>query len=262
MRTSFFKVLVPVAFAVVAIAAVSSASTARKSTVVVHGNTTGAQPLKAKCKGSQQAISGGFESPRHGSPVFPLANGPIGGKTWATRIDAGAESVSISSYAYCSAGDVTTREQTFEPTAFSRKKVSVKCPQGKQVVSGGWLTPTDQTSVVVDSSYRDGKRTWSLKAISQEEGGKLTAFALCQKQGVKTRAKSGEIGGSGSHRTGYLTAKCKGGEKIVSGGFKLPQDVNQGGPFLLRDLKKGKSAWQIGVYFYKPGTTHVYAYCR
>lgn len=109
---------------------------------------------------------------------------------------------------------------------------TAKCKRGTKAVSGGFFGELDisdtNPAVLVEGSLRGRGRTWRADGInlSSTEDGDLVSEAYCRDQKVKSRKGAEEsIAGTsmGTFDTETVTAKCRRGTKLLSGGLESPQ---------------------------------------
>jgi hypothetical protein len=108
---------------------------------------------------------------------------------------------------------------------------TAKCKRGTQAVSGGFasddldLTGPGTTVVLPHTSAREGKREWNTTGLNLgDEGTTVTAYAYCRDENVKSRTASVTTEASPPPEPVSVTAKCKKGTKIVSGGWRAELD--------------------------------------
>jgi hypothetical protein len=91
----------------------------------------------------------------------------------------------------------------------------------------------------------------------------VVAFAYCRKgKGLRTRSASGPVPYGGSS-LGSVTARCKRGEKVISGGFDNPDFDAQ--PWLIfASYRSGARSWTAAAENSSggDGQLDVFAYCR
>lgn len=98
-------------------------------------------------------------------------------------------------------------------------RVTARCKRGTRVVSGGFAgEPPGRVAVI--ESHRVGKRKWTVLGSNLEsETATLVAQANCGKADrLPKRSADRRFGGLEPHD---LKAKCRKGERVVSGGFEI-----------------------------------------
>jgi hypothetical protein len=126
---------------------------------------------------------------------------------------------------------------------------TAKCKRGTKAVSGGFEAEFDPAGAIVltTESRRTSGREWGSTAYSASpEAGDLTSFAYCRDQKLKTKSATTEVDPG---ELASVTARCRRGEKAVSGGFSADEIASGGPQFLLvRSLKQGKREWTVAAY--------------
>ncbi len=147
---------------------------------------------------------------------------------------------------------------------------TAECRAGQRLVSGGFDHPDFGLNAYVEpyglffSSHRVGRRGWSSAAKNMGNGdGTVVSFAYCAKgRGLRTRSASGPVPYGGSS-LGTVTAQCKPGEKVVSGGFDNP-DFEARPWFIFSSYRSGPRSWTAAAENSSgtDGQLDVFAYCR
>lgn len=57
-------------------------------------------------------------------------------------------------------------------------------------------------------------------------------------------------------------ARCKRGQRVVSGGFETENFASEGGPFVYASRKQGRRGWLVRVFATEPEEFTAYAYCE
>ena len=181
-----------------ALGAFSSSSEQKFIPYNVFGDVT------ASCPHNQHVNFGGFKTDTavhvDAKLLWPASMGPVGKDTnkWSTvAASPSTKGGKLTSIAYCKAGA--------EPTVVRRRKivlqsaandalpnVSATCPQGKNVIGGGWsartaspsTTTTEDSQPYVDimALQRTSARTWQVSVVNDTaKQHAVTAIALCGK---------------------------------------------------------------------------------
>lgn len=160
--------------------------------------------------------------------------------------------------------------------------VTAKCKKGRKAVSGGFdgefdLSPTADPLVLPGKSAKQGKKRWSgnaAEAGTDPAGGDFTVHAYCGKA-KKLKSKTADVDidePSMTPEIGTVSAKCKRGTKLVSGGFDADFDrldivgSMADGPLIAiqESQKVGKREWRAsGINLgSEEGTLTAQANCR
>jgi hypothetical protein len=163
---------------------------------------------------------------------------------------------------------------TLSPDEFD--SVTAKCKKGQRAISGGFeaadFDPSEDRPVVNYASRKKGSRGWKASAVDwADETRSMTAFAYCLKGEKLTKKKKTttvpvEAAEQGS---ATLEVKCKRGEKVVSGGYEIPDfEVVNGNyefeGYAYASRKLGGRKWTVSALNYgeEPVTLDAFAYCR
>jgi hypothetical protein len=224
----------------------------------------------AKCKKGQEAVAGGFFGPADfvADPhlVVPFDSSRAGKRKWRYR----AFSLSVgddqaSTYAYCDpdkprlkAKSATT---TTDDTAVS---VTARCPRGNEAVSGGFSTDSVDEFVWVVASKRIGKRKWQSEFVNPTDDPiGFTSFAYCDKSEPRLKQRSEAITVE-SPNTASVTAKCRRGRSLFSGGFDGGfSEADSVFPFVNGSRRSGRRGWEVtaALGMSNPAEITAYAYC-
>jgi hypothetical protein len=151
---------------------------------------------------------------------------------------------------------------------------TAKCKQGEKAISGGFEAPEFDFSeeVVPYASRKQGARGWRVAAAnwSNEFSHPLTAYVYCREGKKLTTAQAEtEIPFSESPGSATASAKCDRGEKVVSGGYEIPDYELVAGDFRVEGYayssrKTGGREWSAaGIeYSQEAITIRAYVYCR
>lgn len=111
------------------------------------------------------------------------------------------------------------------------KRFTSKCPRGKQLVSGGYISSHffSRKGVYVTESRMSGSRSWTISAtgVAGGTGGQASAIAYCVKsrKQLLTEVESATATvGRGSTATA-TTPDCPAGRRLIAGGFSAPSTV-------------------------------------
>jgi hypothetical protein len=153
------------------------------------------------------------------------------------------------------------------------------CPEGTQVVSGGFAAPEfsqdDGPSTIRTSSERVGRRGWQVTAAGLGGApGSIVSHAYCQRTGAKggkVKVRQASVSME-PNSMDIVVASCRNGEHAVGGGFGSPGFELMGGSHVitLSSRRLGKRAWLVEAF--NPsfgdetpaaaGDLVAYAYCR
>jgi hypothetical protein len=238
----------------------------------------------AVCEPGTNVLSGGFELiPGDASAVSPIASThktlegrpyhhPIPRKWKAAGINLGDAPAAVRSYAYCRDWRINLPRSAAEPTSFSTggtptpvpdEEEEVRIPLGcTDAVIAGSFEARRGTSAFVRASYR-GKRKWRWIVIARATGAddaQLRAFTICEDgKALKKRTKTETASGGDPVDA---VARCKRGERVVSGGFQTEHFPGDGGPFVYASRKQGKRGWLVRVLATEPEEFTSHAYCE
>jgi hypothetical protein len=133
---------------------------------------------------------------------------------------------------------------------------TARCPGKAKAVSGGFESeielggpPTQQ--FVPFTSIRAGPREWRSSAFNNApDEGEFTSLAYCRKGRVKSRRRERTVPAAASgFETATVTAKCKKGQKVISGGFDHPGFNADAGPAVVpyESRKRGARRWTVST---------------
>jgi hypothetical protein len=230
----------------------------------------------AECEKPRKAVSGGWSSdldttdPASPSWAEPYASSRGGRRSWTTSAIAVADLeilVRFTGHAYCREQALKTRTASVEiapaaPGDPTEGRVTARCKRGTRVVSGGFAgEPPGQVAVI--ESHRVGKRKWTVLGSNLEsETAALVAQANCGKvDRLPRRSAERRFGGFEPHD---LKAKCRRGERVLSGGFEIDRLPQIAGLILGTFRKAGKRGWlaeAAGGGSARPRLT-TFAYCE
>ena len=228
----------------------------------------------AKCKRGTQATSGGFNVPGFtaDTEIFLLTTASVreGRRTWSSSAENAPTSPNsgrLVDFAYCSRGigRVTTKtESSTNVPNGGLETLTPRCPRGSEAVSGGFETPgSGQNQVAVLESRRIKDRAWRVtgEGTSLSEA-RLNAFVNCAKEKLGLSAKRATDRTSQDITDLAATARCKKGQRAVSGGFAVKGE----GAYVtvFRSRRAGKRGWKAAAANYSgddPATWNVHAYC-
>jgi hypothetical protein len=168
------------------------------------------------------------------------------------------------------AAGLKTKEASTTVEFNTAGSVAAKCKQGTKPISGGFLdaafNPGPGSRLSPYSSQKLGRK-W--EAAGWNYGGgdaTLVGYAYCDKETrVKARSKTVDVDG---FEVATAAAKCKRGERVISGGFDDPTFDTAQPPDGSRVLtyvsrKLGGRKWEVSGYNNAsgPGTLTAYVYC-
>jgi hypothetical protein len=230
----------------------------------------------AVCERGTRTISGGFElAPSQAAALFPTASvgrtpgrsflEPLPRRWMSAAVNLGEDPASLTGYAYCR--DLSELDETgwsrsrlgLAPS--QEKRVRQRCgPSGGQAVSGSFKTPhAENRSVSVRGSHRVGKHVWVviMKAVGTGVAG-VSATGYCRNEKVREMTETKVASGGDVDRA---VARCKRGQRVISGGFQTENFASEGGPFVYASRKQGRRGWIVRVRSTAPETFTSYAYC-
>lgn len=210
------------------------------------------QTATAKCPANQHVAFGGFKidtTVGHNHGGFGGANGytwlegmgPKGGDTdqWTvTAENSGSDhDGKVTSYGYCRKGakpKVVKENAIVLPSAANDqfRNVKAKCPDGKNVIGGGWSakTATLSTQHYLDimGLQRTADDTWQVSVVNDTgEQQKVTAIAVCGKgKAPKMSTDTEHIPAVNVTKTAVAT--CPEGTNAMFGGFRGDSDSLSG----------------------------------
>jgi hypothetical protein len=267
----------------VAIAAGSGLKTRTATTTV--GPTPDASSKSARCPRGNTVISGGFDNPgfkdlEPGHPgLFAYASHKSRVRKWTVGAQndnngAGTETV----FAYCrTAKPLETRSArtTVPNTGAQHGTATAMCPSGLKAISGGFDNPGFSTDGGAGFfpyvSKKFGRRGWRVSVeLYRPAPATLKAFVYCRAGGgVKTRSADATVPGTGS-QTAMMTARCKRGEALVSGGYSTTSKEFAGGVtgpdlWYYSSHEAGPRGWTVSAFDNggaSGGTFKALAYCQ
>ena len=233
----------------------------------------------AGCQRGEKLVSGGFDHPDHSLNAYIEPFGSFFSSHRSSRRgwSVGAKNYgngngTVVAYAYCARGrGIRTRSASGPvPTTGSQVgEVTAMCKPGEKVISGGFDNPDpDGRPWLIIGSHRSGRRSWTASARNASaQQGQLDVFAYCRKRGrVRTRSDTATVPHNVT-AAGTAIARCKPGEKLLSGGFKGPDDeLTPTGPKLsyFSSHRAGKRGWTVSAINTSSadGVLTAYAFCR
>lgn len=262
------------AFAASALVSISAASgaglkTESASTDVAPGDVGSAT---AECSQGKKAVSGGFDGnvdfadPADADFIW-FESRPTSKREWTSsgENETGTSTGPLTSFAYCRDEKVKTESADVTVPGDGSATATVKCPSETKVLSGGFLTEwNNNTSILPHASQKVGKRKWSVTADNLDpDAGTATAYARCRKgEKLKTREASLSLPGP-VLEIREVVARCKRGQRVVSGGFSV-STVQFQGLLVEASRKEGKRRWLVEAFNNSPEaeTLTAYAYCE
>jgi hypothetical protein len=208
--------------------------------------------VTAKCKKGTKAVSGGFESDFDPSFLIPTSSSRVGRRSWSTEAFSADESGPLTTSAYCRDQKVKSKlseEAVVAPN--ERETATAKCKKGTKAVSGGFVSEFDPDGpfLFTEDSRRLGKRKWAVTGVNfGDESGTMTAQVNCvEGDPPKARDASELISWEGgmSNVDESVTASCKRGERVVSGGFTGPSVLPPTGVVVFASHRVSKRKWEV-----------------
>jgi hypothetical protein len=211
--------------------------------------------------------------------------GPEGKDTnkWtAVAASPGLQGGKLDSIAYCKAGKepkiVRKTKLVLQSAANDTfRSVTATCPQGTNVIGGGWSArtsdpkygPNGQPRVDIMALKRTSNRTWQVSVVNYlDTQQKVTAIALCGKgTAPKTSVATEMVPALAGMKT--ATATCPGKSEVVFGGFQGTYDDLSGrNAFVFSFYRSSKDAISVrgGQNYIPPNNKasklQAFAYCR
>jgi len=191
------------------------------------------------------------------------------GLTTALACVLGAATLAIGIGA-ASGAKLKTKSATTEIGPLDYGAATAKCKKGTKAVSGGFETELDWTfteeAIFVDRSSRTGGRRWTSEGSNDSsEAGDLTSYAYCRDEKVKRKSATTEVE---VEEIESVTARCKRGTKVFSGGFDSdqfdPSATTSPWFWLIQSLKQGKREWLVSAFNAGnvEGDLTAHVYCR
>jgi hypothetical protein len=172
-------------------------------------------------------------------------------------------SIGIVSVASAAVPVEASNTKTIDSGGSFLKNVGARCPSGKFPVSGGYKVEDGS----IGAAFPQGEgvdlsgKVWSLGFFASEQV-RVTAFAYCAPMGRDIKFRSDrrrlETGGDSAS----VTATCKRGERVFSGGYAFVSSGDAGG-LISRSFRQGRS-WTIQAINISgnPVTVLAFAHCR
>jgi hypothetical protein len=223
---------------------------------------------RAQCKGKLKAVSGGFEyvGPNDTSGIVKTAKRDKR-RGWEVGMVSALDAERLKAYAYCrkAEGLVNSSDSEILPDS-TVEEITVNCPTGTRVISGGTLAALSPDVYVHASHRRDGN-TWETSWISYDTNQSATATVTCYdgpplKQ--VSKSKTFDFSGSADYKRVNVTATCPQGHRAVSGGFKSNIELSKAGPLIdvSRRVRSRKWRLEATASFYENLKLTAYAYCE
>jgi hypothetical protein len=257
------------------VAMAGGAPKAKKAEVTLAPGDLGTASVN--CRRGTRVTSGGFDVPGFtaDSSTFVLTTASVrdGGRTWSSSAENNSSSPSsgtLVDFAYCS--DELPRLRTKSKSSDTVpnggvKSLTVHCPRGGEAIAGGFKTPgSGMNQVALFESRRIGQRQWRVtgEGTSLSES-RLRAFAYCASDKLGLEAKASSDSTDQESTDVAAKAKCKRGERPISGGFEMEGDAGAGAYVTPFESKRvHKRGWKASAASYSGDNTvtwKVYAYC-
>jgi hypothetical protein len=237
----------------------------------------------AKCKPGTKSVSGGFEAEFDAGPppvvVLSTASRRASTRKWrASGASLGAEG-ELTAFAYCRDQKLKSKKKQTDVDGASgidpgTDTATAKCPKGSAAVSGGFDNPDAELNLMGPGSTfihpiesrKIGKRKWRAGGNNYGEAdGTLVAQVNCYEgRSLKTRSETDEVTNTAPDTAfDEFAARCKRGERVVSGGFSIEEQNISNGPLVIASRKQGKRAWVVETGSNgSDAEVTVYAYCE
>jgi hypothetical protein len=252
--------------------------------------TTTQATLKAKCSASDHVLAGGFRLPDGDN--IAQQDEPAGEGAWKVEsyLDDLGLPAHVDTFALCERASarklkivsksVTVPAGTGAPKAvakaFGQATVKAQCPEGWQVVSGGYAVVPPYTGgsdgeVAVDTNKRAGSTAWKVHGANEGDKTDLKAFAVCEKQSqgkIQQIAKKVPITQDMKGVLGVgvpAVAKCPRGSHLVGGGFQSRPTQNQNPtafPEVSASMPSSKKTWTAHYNPHASGSITSYVECE
>jgi hypothetical protein len=213
--------------------------------------TTNAVP----CPGGERAIGGGVRFFSFPKTLTMRRSGPVGSdgsllddtgapsKWSSTIVNGGSSSVTMISYAICSASTDATqvREATFatgtDANGFNTGHTTVSCPTGQRAIGGGLVPqpgslgfsmangPVDETGTPSSTVSGDIPRGWfvAVNATGGNLGEQYRAYVICSTNSTATIQLASVIASAGQGQGSGVSVStgvdCPTGQRALSGGI-------------------------------------------
>jgi hypothetical protein len=260
--------------AVAAGAGGSPIKSASKSVNVQSGKT---KDVPIACPSGVRAIASGYDgalsgSMQEGTQGLLTVTSRLQGKGSTTGvIGATPEPARFKATVYCRSQRVIEVAKHGDIKPGKTQNLTAKCPTGQTAISGGFrgsLVMGNPASIAV-ASYRSSSSEWTVSfAANPGVADKLpaTAYAYCAHgDPLKPRKAVTTLRGDPNEiKTKSLTASCRKGERVVSGGFRPAlRATGSNGPVTVDFYRASSSSWKISsAVFAINAKIRAYAYCE
>ena len=242
----------------------------RSATVTVASGES--DSVVAQCPRGTKPVAGGFEAqsrPEGPDPVptFNLFKSKgTGARGWtAAASNGGSAAGDLTSFAYCRDLALERRSATVSVGPDEPESATAKCPRGTKALSGGFDADTASGDVPlfrITGSKKKGKRKWTVSATETFGAeGDLTAHVYCgDGKALKAKDASETLP---QNTVGELKARCKRGQRVLSGGFEAPDPPGPvAGSLVSASHKVGRRTWTVSAVALNEETVTAYAYCQ
>lgn len=142
---------------------------------------------------------------------------------------------------------LSERSETVEVGPGEKVAATPECGRRQRVVSAGFDAPGWDPSgarISVWESVKQGPRGWRTSGdnFSPSVAGDLVGYAYCERGGPRLRRRTDSVAISA---TEVATARCEAGERLVSGGFTVP-DLEDNSVTVSRSHKVGQG-WEAAA---------------
>jgi hypothetical protein len=123
------------------------------------------------------------------------------------------------------------------------------CPEGTQVIAGGFRFDALRVAVAVYESRRISNRAWRVSGFEDDTRavGDFQAFAYCARKPGKIRERAATVDLTGARGTsGTATTHCPRGTQVISGGWSGTPASYIGGSLLRESGRAPKRGWRVG----------------
>jgi hypothetical protein len=187
---------------------------------------------------------------------------------WACMLGAATLAIGLG---VATGAKLKAKSETVSVDSGENGSATARCKKGTKAVSGGFEAEFDPLPgptpyFYMSESRRTGGREWTSAAYNISiTSGDLTSFAYCRDQKLQTRSATTEVD---ADELDSVTARCRQGEKALSGGFAA-EEIDIGGSttpvfYPTESLKEGRREWTVSAVNAgsAAGDLTAYVHCR